>query len=91
MKEPTFSAAYRELKSELFEGIAIRLYQLGQKAVDGYADVLEGPAMAGSYTLSKTSESILTQLFRIREGSERDELLATMVAEIAELKANAEL
>jgi hypothetical protein len=81
-----FRAAYRFLKAEQFDNLARRLLALGDKAVDAYATVLEGPAIPGAFTLSKTADSIINQIFKLKELMDIDERLAEIEARLAEVE-----
>jgi len=85
MKEPSFRAAYSEVKRELFDDMTRRLLGLGDQAIDAYQEILRAPNMPGSYTLAKVADSLLNQIFRLREISDMDERLSAIEERLREI------
>lgn len=84
-EDETFRQAYKAVKADAFEGLALGLMNLTEAAIGAYADVLANPAMPGQMTASKTAEAIIGQLFRLREALEVDERLSLIEARLGEV------
>ena len=82
--DPAFRAAYRYIREAAFANVGHGLLALGEKAVEAYADVLEGPALPGAFTLAKTADSIISNIFKLREFMEIDERLASIESRLVE-------
>jgi len=81
--DEAFRGAYRAVKADAFEGLALGLLNLSEAAIAGYAEVLANPAIPGSMTLSRTSEAVISQLFRLRELMDIEERLEALEAQLA--------
>ena len=82
-EDPAFRAAYKAIRAEAFDSLSLGLTALGEKAVEAYRDVLEGPALPGAATLGRVADSIISNIFRLRELVELEERMATIEAQLA--------
>ena len=84
-EDETFRLAYRTVKAAAFEAVAYGLLQLGEDAVRAYRDALEGPGIPGAATLSRTADSIVSQLFKLKDLTDFEDRLAAIEARIGGL------
>ena len=83
--DPAFRAAYRSVREAAFANVGHGLLALGDRAVEAYSEILRAPNMPGSYTLAKTADSILSQMFKLRELMDVDERLAAIEDRLREV------
>ncbi len=82
--DPNFRLAYRQVKQAAFEGIAQGLLSLGEKAIEAYGDVLKAPACPGYSNLSRTADSIIANLFKLKDLSDFEDRLAAIEQRLEE-------
>lgn len=88
--EPTFKQAYREVKASTFAGIAQGLLSLGESAIDAYSDVLKAPACPGYANLSRTADSIIANLFKLKDLSDFEDRLAVIEQRLEEANGHSD-